>query len=269
MINAAILLIVQIILLIISIKSKDNKNWLEFFSCNIASILAVIIVISYQFSYTSIGWFSQLVQGAYIIYCFWSIVIYVAILLIGLIIKSFRTQKNKNITIEKIDNVRKRKIILLPFILILSLTILSIGTDTLSRKNGEKKLCLERANDFEKVRLEFEEVIEIANRYKQETGDSVTSFDSIDNEISLTNREIESLETVKEFPECNGEPLYWIDFRDENIEFQIDATGYYIYYLKEDNEENYNKMKEEYNNYDCDIIIKLSDHWYEIYSSVY
>ena len=115
-----VLFIINIIFLVKSIKSKDNKNWIITFSINISSIISTLLVGIYSLFNHYMNWECF----KYLLICFLTLGSYLILLIIGFIFKVVEIQKNKklNIVTQKLDKKIKYKSFLIPFLIILLLT---------------------------------------------------------------------------------------------------------------------------------------------------
>lgn len=116
-------LVFNIIFLIKSIKTKDNKNWIILFSINVSSIISVALVAAY----VSFNDYIEMEGLLYLVLALIALYINLFLLVLNLILKIIQVRKNKkhNIVTKKLEKKYKIKTILIPFILI-SLSTLSL-----------------------------------------------------------------------------------------------------------------------------------------------
>lgn len=152
-----LLFIVNIYFLIKSIRKKDNNNWIISFSLNISSIFSVILILGYSLYNNSISILDSL--GYLVIYLF-ALFLYIITLITNTIFKLLQIRKNKinNIVIKKIAKKTKKKLILLPLLCVISLSIVFCGIysaqgalSTLGNKIIHTKYNRVRNNEINKM----------------------------------------------------------------------------------------------------------------------
>lgn len=120
-------LIFNIYFLIMSIKTKDNKNWLILFSLSISSLISVTLVGAYSLTNQYLGW-NALV---YLAICFFALCAYLLLLIVNSIFKIVEVKKNKKQSIipKRLEKNIKKRAIIIPLILITLLTLIVCGFD--------------------------------------------------------------------------------------------------------------------------------------------
>lgn len=120
-------LIFNIYFLIMSIKTKDNKNWLILFSLSISSLISVTLVGAYSLTNQYLDWNAL----GYLAICFFALCAYLLLLIVNSIFKIVEVKKNKKQSIipKRLEKNIKKRAIIIPLILITLLTLIVCGFD--------------------------------------------------------------------------------------------------------------------------------------------
>lgn len=120
-------LIFNIYFLIMSIKTKDNKNWLILFSLNISSLISIVLIGGYSLTNKYLGWNAF----GYLGICFLALCAFLLLLFANSIFKIVEVRKNKkqNIIVKTLDKNIKIKAIIIPLMLITLSTLIVCTID--------------------------------------------------------------------------------------------------------------------------------------------
>ena len=163
--------IFNLIFLIKSIKTKNNKNWLTLFSINISSLISIILIIGYSIFSSYLSWNAFI----YVVLCIIALFTNILSLIINSIFKIIEIIKNKkeNIVVEKLDTNTKRKAIIIPLISTILITIIICGVD-----NSKYFLQLtEETNIYNNVRSK--EISKMANFLNEKYDMNIQESDCI------------------------------------------------------------------------------------------
>ena len=147
-----LLLIMQIIYLVKSAKTKHNKNWSVLFAIISSSILSTILLWVYSlFNVANVGWNIILV----FIICVVAIIIYAIMLLISIILKVLEVKKHKKLNIirEKMEKKTLQKVIVIPILMITLISICMCVIDY-SKYVIHEKIETKRYNETKQTKIE-------------------------------------------------------------------------------------------------------------------
>lgn len=167
-----LLLIMQIVYLVKSVKTKHNKNWIGLFAIISSSILSTILLCFYSLFYGINGeWKIILVFILGVV----SIIIYTIMLIISIILKVLEVKKHKKLNIirEKMKKKTLQKAIIIPILIIILISICMCVVDY-SKYIIQEKIETKRYNETKQIKIE-----EMANFINKKYNMNIDIEDSI------------------------------------------------------------------------------------------